>query len=361
MGSRSRRSAARRRTSPVIRASSIAEMLGALPVIFGFYPQESLVVVVLEGPRQRVAASLRLDLPPVEHHDGVACQIADALRHQGAAAVLVVACTGDAALADPLVDACVDRLVMDGVDVVEAVRSDGNRYWSYRCRNPVCCPAEGTPYDPGASSVLAQAVAEGIEVLPDRSALAARLAAVRGVTREIMAAETSAAETEQVAIAGRASVDERLRVLAQVGAGRVKSLLSRAVAAPGTSLSDAEVASLSVWCRNIIVRDVAWAQISRDNAAASFAVWAQVARRVVPPFEPAVLCLASFAAWLKGDGASAWCALERVEAVEPGYSMMQLVRELLERGISPVGWPQLDEAEVWAALPAPRPSEQRRR
>ena len=334
----------------MIRARSIGDLLGLLPVMFGFHPQHSLVAVKLQGPRQRLGFSMRLDLPPPEHSDTVACQVADLMRRYDARSVLLVAYAEDAALADPLVEACADRLALDGVDVVEALRCDGSRYWSYRCTDPGCCPAPGTRYDAAASEGLAQAVLAGVEVLPDRAAVAARLAPVTGAARTRMEQATSAVaadlEAEGQGLLGR----ERARRLAALGTKRVKTVLARATADPGAPLSDRDVAMLSVWCSLIVVRDVAWAQLSRDTADAAFAVWAQVARRVVPPFEPAVLSLAGFAAWLKGDGASAWCAVERVRAADPCYSMMLLLRETLARAIPPTDWPQLDEEEVWASL-----------
>ena len=352
MGSRSRR-IARRRARPVIRARSIGDLLGTLPVLFGFHPERSLVVVRVHGPQQRLGFGMRLDLPAPEHSEAVACQVADVMRRYDARTVLLVAYSDDADLADPVVEACADRLTLDGVEVLEALRCDGTCYWSYRCADPNCCSPSGTPYDATASQGLAEAAMAGVEVLPDRAAVAARLAPASGPVRDRMevAIEAAAADLRAMEVtAAQLGDKEQLRRLARDGADRVTPVLAHATADPTVALSDADVALLSVWCSLIAVRDVAWAQMGRNNAEAAFAVWAQVARRVVPPFEPAVLCLAGFAAWLKGDGASAWCAVERVEVADPGYSMMLLLRETLLRAIPPSDWPQLDEREVWSFL-----------
>lgn len=325
-------------------------MLGALPVLFGFHPQESLVLVSLEGPQRRMGFGVRLDLPPLEHCEAAACQVADVLRAQGAGAVLLVACTADAQCGEALVEACADRLALDGVTVVDAVRCDGRRYWSYGCTDARCCPPEGRSYDTSTSAALVRAVVEGVEVLPDRAALAARLAPATGVVRDRMQAVTARAVADLTAVGEAVPEQQRPRALALAGADRVKPILARAAADPAQPLTDEEVAQLSVWCSLIVVRDIAWAQMTREDAADAFVLWSQVARRVVPPFEPAVLSLAGFAAWLKGDGASAWCAVERAEEVEPGYSMMQLLRETLLCAISPASWPRLDESEVWSVL-----------
>jgi hypothetical protein len=308
------------------------------------------VVVLLDGPRQRMSFGMRLDLPPPEHCDAAACQVADVLRAHGATAVLIVACTARAADADAVVEACTDRLALDRVRVVEAVRCDGSRYWPYGCTDAGCCPPEGRSYDTSTSAALAQAVAEGVEVLPDRAAVAARIAPVSGPARQRMQATTARAASELAAVATGVCEEQRPRVLARSGADRIKPILARATRDPDHLLSDDEVAQLSVWCSLIVVRDVAWAQMTREDAEHAFALWSQVARRVVPPFEPAVLSLAGFAAWLKGDGASAWCAVERVEAADPDYSMMQLLRETLVRAVPPTCWSRLDEAEVWSVV-----------
>jgi len=337
----------------VIRARSIGDLLGTLPALFGFHPERSLVVVRVHGPRQRLGFGMRLDLPALEHIEAVACHVADVMQRYDARTVLLVAYSDNAELADPVVEACMDRLTLDGVEVLEALRCDGLRYWSYGCADATCCSAAGTPYDATASHGLAEAVMAGVEVLPDRDAVAARLAAASGPVRDRMEVATRAAVADlravETAVAPLAE-RERVRRLARDGAERVKPVIASATADPAVSLSDDDVGILSVWCSLIAVRDIAWAQMNRGNADAAFALWAQVARRVLPPFEPAVLSLAGFAAWLKGDGASAWCAVDRVEVADPGYSMMLLLRETLLRAISPSAWPQLDECEVWSSL-----------
>jgi len=353
MGSRSRRKVLRQvrnQGPPVIRASSIAEMLGTLPVLFGFHPEESLVVVALDGPRSRAGFRMRVDLLPTEDHDLLACQVADVLRSQHTDSVLLVAYSADPTLADPLIEACWDRLVLDGVTIVEAVRCDSSRYWSYKCHDSACCPPEGTPYDVASSAGMALAVAEGIEVLPDRAALAARLAPPQGQLRTRMQSAVAEAVAEMASIASRTGEAERSRALAEVGVARVKPTVLRALDEPGATLEDAEVAQILVWCSLSVVRDIAWAQMTPQNAPASFAVWSQVARRAVPPFEPAVLSLAGFAAWIKGDGAAAWCAVERAEDADPDYSMMHLLRETLTRVVPPSAWQPFDEALVWSVL-----------
>jgi hypothetical protein len=48
--------------------------------------------------------------------------------------------------------------------------------------------------------------------------------------------------------------------------------------------------------------------------------------------------LLAFAAWLAGDGALAWCALDRCEEAEPGYRMAALLTHALAAALPPSSW-----------------------
>ena len=46
----------------------------------------------------------------------------------------------------------------------------------------------------------------------------------------------------------------------------------------------------------------------------------------------------AFHAWLAGDGALAWCALERAAEGEPPCSLAEVVAEALEQALPPSLW-----------------------
>jgi hypothetical protein len=60
-----------------------------------------------------------------------------------------------------------------------------------------------------------------------------------------------------------------------------------------------------------------------------------VLRRVAEPFAAAPACLTAYAAYLSGDGALANVALDRAIAVDAGYSLAALLRDIMLSGIPP--------------------------
>lgn len=338
----------------VMTARRPEDLLAVVPYRLGFHPRHSLVVLALHGPRRRFGFTARVDLPPRVLAQEVARYLLEVLRHQGCDAVLLVAYAESAADAQPLVRALRDRLEGAGMPLVDALRSDGRRWYSLTCAGP-CCPAEGTPYDLTCHPFAARHVLRGRVALPDREALREQVAAVRGNRRAVMQDLFHDAE----------------RGLGRGGPGRgatggpdvpgapatgpaehrahlcwVRGFVESWTAAP-RAVTDDEVAALAVRVAGIPARDTAWSLMSRANAATHLRLWQQVLTRVVPPYEPAVACLTAFAAWLDGNGALAWCAVERALAADPEYSWADLIVQSLERALPPTAWepPPLEEVE----------------
>lgn len=334
----------------VIRVDDPAEIVSGLPALFGFTPRESLVVLSLSGERGRLGAGMRHDLVPTDDVVGLAEQLVRMLVRNGVSTVIVVGCSTDAALCALNVYALCGALERAGVDVSDALRCDGQRWWSYTCHQS-CCPAAGTAYDPRSGRMLAEAVVRGIAMVPDRADLARRFAPVGGSQAEAMAAATERALGE-IAVhlerTGEGRSSGVSRRLVEHGVIAVRGALDRALG--GAPVSDEDAATLATWCALVPVRDLAWAQVTRANAAAHLEVWSQVARKVLPPWEPAVLSLTGFCAWLSGEGALAWCAMDRVEQADPHYSMAELIRETLRNGLSPDSWIPVPEDLVWDAI-----------
>ncbi|MFT4188350.1 MAG: DUF4192 domain-containing protein [Aeromicrobium sp.] len=319
---------------PVYTAHDVGDLLAAAPVLFGFRPEESFVAVATHGPRRRLGFRLRADLPEPDHLDDLAELAARHLVRQGADGAVLLAFTADRTFGEAMALAAAAALPRE-VELVACAWADGERYWEPLPGHP----AVGVPYDASShAEPVVAAVAAGQEIVRDRAALAARFAPCEGPLRSRMVAATGRAvtavlaQTSAVARPGLAEdevVDAALSVLdplLAVGLGE------------GEQLNDDEAALLSVWLSAEAVRDELWSRITRESARAWLTMLADVATRVLPPFETPVLTLAGFSAWLAGDGAQAVIALERALRARPEDRVTRLLMELISHGISPDEW-----------------------
>lgn len=317
-------------TPSLFVAHDVPDLVNALPTLFGFHITESIVAVATTGPRRRFGFRLRQDIPEPEHVDIVAEQIVAHLRHQGAEGAIVIAVTRRQEIALDLLDAIHAEIDdADDIELIVRARADGSRYWT----DEPGAPHEGLPYETSDHHLaIVQAVAAGQQILPDRESLVERFAAVTGERRRWLDNATSLIIDEVVPMVARTPPTE----LAQVGMAVVEPILGRALA--HGRLLDGDALRIAAWVSSIGVRDAVWARIDRDNAAEMLRVLTLVSGIVVPPFEPAVLSLTSFAAWLTGDGAQALIAVERALRADPDYSMAHVLLQMLEGGVSPEHW-----------------------
>lgn len=326
----------------VLKAGKPDDLLAIVPYRLGFHPRDSLVALTLEGPRRRFGFTARLDLPPLAQVPDVARYLIEVVTHHGADEVILVAYADDDSVAGPLVNTLQQWLARTDIGLVDAYRCDGQRWFCYTCDQP-CCPDSGTPYDLSNHPLVAEHVLLGRVALPDRAALRAQVAPVSGRRRAVMEEAFTRAER---ALVGPVET---------LGLGRT-AFLRQTMAAVRESvngwlvdprpLTDDEAALLAVRVALVPARDVAWSMMTRPSAHRHLALWQQVLAQVVPPYEPAVACLAAFAAWLQGDGALAWCAVERALEADPAYSWADLIVQSLEQAVSPSVWQPFPTEEI---------------
>ncbi|MFG3299889.1 DUF4192 domain-containing protein [Micromonospora chersina] len=323
---------------PRLAVRSPGDLVAAVPYLLGFHPADSVVVVAVRG--RRVVFAARGDLPePGADPRPAARHLAEVVARQRTDAATVIG-YGPAGRVTAAVDAVGEALDRTGLLVRDALRVTDGRWWSYLCAESVCCPPEGTPYDPAASEVSAAAVFAGQVALPDRAALAAQVSPLGGPVRVAMRRATAQAHRRLAGLAGEAAgtgltSDPSVR---SAGVAAVRTAFRRH--RRGERLGDDEVAWLTVLLTHLPVRDHAWSRT--DGRDADISLWTDVLRRSEPELIAAPGSLLAFAAWRAGHGAVAAVALERVLATHPGYSMAVLLDDALRRGLSPAeldGWP----------------------
>lgn len=307
-------------------AHDIPDLLNALPTMFGFGIEESLVAIATVGPRRRFGFRLRLDLPPSGNIDISARAIVHHLRAQGADGAIVIAVADDQALARDLTLAVEAHL--GDIEPVVVARADDHRYWV----DVPGFPADGIAYERSDHHVaIVRAIAAGQEILPDRAAVEARFAPVSGERREQMQIACAAALAPVLEL-----MDGDPDDLARSALDRLAPVIRRIEAR--AALTDDDVAALCVWLACEKVRDAIWNRITPDTARAWAQGLAHTAGLVVEPYESSILALSSFASWACGDGVRAAIALERARRVESGNTIAEVMTQVLQLGLSPQRW-----------------------
>lgn len=109
------------------------------------------------------------------------------------------------------------------------------------------------------------------------------------------------------------------------------------------TLTQREIARLVGALQVIEVRDVAWAEITRENAARHVELWTDVARRAPLEGSAPVSALLAFAAWMSGNGGLSQIAVARAFEDVPDYSMAKLIGVTLATAMPPSTWTPFSE------------------
>jgi hypothetical protein len=317
--------------------ASPASVLAIVPGLLGFHPSQSLVVLGISGPRHRVSLTFRYDLPdPPDEQTGadIAAHAREVLAREAIPAAIVIgygAAGPVAAAARPVAAALLDA----GVEVLELLRAEGGRCFMMNCPDPGCCPPDGIPFDPCSHPAAAVLAGAGIDVLPDRAALARTLQPPPGTARATRQATGRAVRRlGRLAATARSGGRDPAAALADAGRAAVRDAIRRYRA--GVPVPDrARLAFLAVVLADLRVRDDAWAQMDPRQAGPHTALWTDIVTGAAPEFVPAPASLLAFTAWQAGEGALANLAAERALAADPAYSMALLISGAVQAGLPP--------------------------
>jgi hypothetical protein len=314
-----------------LRLRNPGDLLAALPYLVD-RPLDDAVVALVLG-QASVRGVLHSGLDHLDHvltpeRSGRAAVDA-ALAAEGTA--ILVAGFGQPERIDPHLRALLREAGARGLPVLEALRVTGDRYWSCLCRDPACCPAEGTHYDPNSSPVPAEAVLRGLVPVDGSTSARVRflLDPVRGAVRVAVAEAAEAAEEE----AAREDTEEALvaRWLPEV-LGAVREEARQRVTEPGA------LARLGVHLTELRVRDAVWTRITPETAGLHVRLWSRVVRHAPERLLPAPAALLAVAAWQHDDQGLARAALDVSLSADPGYAMAVLMTRALQWGLPAERW-----------------------
>src|SRR5437899_160464 len=125
------------RPGSVVRLSSPADVLAAVPHLLGFHPARSLVVIGAGGPRKRIDLGFRYDLPDPPQAQAsrqIAAHAVAVLTHRRVTTVIAVG-YGPGRLVTPMMDVFAEAVRRGGLTIRELLRAEDGRYWSYLCRD----------------------------------------------------------------------------------------------------------------------------------------------------------------------------------------------------------------------------------
>ncbi len=332
--------------SPALPAISVRDerdLLAFVPYTLGFQPEESLVVVTVTAGGQPFLA--RVDLPYDRGtRRATADELARAALVNGARTVSVVLYTDDDLVAGAVVRVLHDRLGRVGLELAWALRADGSRWY------PMVGPrraatADGVPYDLTDHALASQAVLEGRLIHRTRRELADSLV-VADPDRAEEVGEAAAALVPLSLPSGPSTGTARALLESEAG------WLTRTVAARLSAEARLRAAMDAVTQARILralaqrdCRDLLLAGLSRAEAARHVELWRELVRSTPAHLVAPVAAVLALTSWLNGDGALAWCAVERSLEADPDQSLARVVGDLLTSATPPSSW-HLDPATL---------------
>lgn len=285
-----------------------------VPLALGFVPHRSVVVVSVGATGGGMHA--RVDLPhDPDDVDDVVESLLRAARRNDVRDTVVVVYDDDTTVADEAAWAVREEFTAAGIGVREVLRVHDDHWYAVLPGAPLAAYG-GVPFARAEHPFTAQAVFEGRVTHASREAL-----------RDTVAPDEAAVARSRSHLADATSLP----------VGALSALVRRHVRA-GTTFSPTELAAVAETVRTGERRDEAWAWLGRADARSAVALWSDAVRRLPDSHVAGPAAVLAFAAWLSGDGALSWCAVDRCRDSEPDHSLAGLVAQLLESATPPDTW-----------------------
>ncbi|MFE9745766.1 DUF4192 domain-containing protein [Saccharothrix saharensis] len=334
---------------PPTRLRDPGDLIAAVPHLLGFHPSDSVVLLVVHD--HDVAMTLRIDLPPPGVRHRLAAQLVEPLagsRGDDAVVVVVGGGSGDPPEHlphDALVDELDEALRVAGVPLLLAVwtraTAKGERWFDYHDIG-----TRGTVPDPSSTAFAAASAADGYVTYPSREALG-----------DLLTPDPPEALSRRAALLNRLATTHPLAdddTVPQRDLDLVRAEVLRAETRK-RPLTDEEVADLAHALSNPLTRDAGLVHCVGEHARSAEALWLELTRACPSPERAEPATLLAFSAYIRGNGALTYMALDRAEESHPGHRLAGLLRTALTTGLSPTQIRHLAEqaaATDWTTPPA---------
>lgn len=306
-------------TAHTITAKNPTDLIASVPVLLGFTPTESVVMLTF-GPHRSFHARIDLPRSVADREVVIEALLEPVLRYEVETVAFVLYSTATVGVRS-LARALCEAFEAQDVSVLDALHATGTEWFPML---PGITPADvGVPYDDRTSPIALKALVEGHVTYESRSALAATLRA------DVASVSAVASHLRPTGVRdGRQALEDAVWALSLV----------RTHAQDNTQPDDADVARLLVALVNLKVRDAVWCALTLETARDLVQFWSGIVRRSPLSVLAAPATLLAFAAWLSGHGALAWCALDRSRESDKDYSLAHLLAHMLNRAIPPSAW-----------------------
>jgi hypothetical protein len=341
------------RLNDPLKIADPAEAVAAVPHLLGFHPEHSLVLLTTHSTEGGNSAGLvvRADLPPPQQCYELAEYLLNgpmSWRNADGVVIVVVGFrTSDHPPATP--DSGVDpsdvssagdtgepphrnlvgvlREVLGGAGITvqhalwtPTIRAQGE----WQCYDDEHCGGEIA--DTSSSTLAATMTASGVITFDNREAVEALVApeSDESIARRAARMDAVYEEAEQ----DRATKDSVTRDVALVF-GAIRRT------ARGSALTEDDLVRVLIALSDTRVRDIAMSAALGELSSAAEELWLTLVRKAPAPELAEVASLLAFSAYLRGDGALASIALERIEATRPEHKLGCLLRQALSVGIPP--------------------------
>lgn len=298
----------------VLRANTPGDLVATVPVIMGFHPDNSVVMLCFPTDPSKRPFHARIDLPSSDQEwtQMTESLLGPTLQHS-IDRVAFVAFTPNEVDLDPTV-----RVFRQcGINVIDAITTDGNN-WS------------------SATGVSGQ-------VDPDAYKKEREGRTIHG-SREDLRKMLEPAPSERTAFA----ITEPARATWTL-AQRAHHMIARLISSQSSPTND-EVAFLIGAAAVPGLRSAMLAAVTRENVEDAIPVFVELTRRTIRRRRGDAACMLSFVAWLSGHGALAWVAHDVAEGHGTRLGLLTLVGVALESAIDPATWPSLTLDQVLATI-----------
>jgi hypothetical protein len=318
--------------SPTVSVTDAAGLIAAVPLLLGFRPTESLVVLSVRN--RRLGPVMRVDLPPPTDVVPIGSYLVEqSCRHGDAVAVLAFSGSPDARSA---VATVLDLMLVAGLSVIDALVVDGDTASFLPDPRGRLTPPIGVPNadDPFVTELAAAAAIAGRAVLPSRSALAESIRPPRASNLRRARQQMKAARLQLGDAADRQTLIDRSvgvidRALDQIAGQR--------------SVGPATAATLCLVVQDVIVRDLFIAQVVTDRQSGWLPLLISAVTQVPADESEDLTVVLASAAYRCGDGALAQVAVDRCLQTRPDHRMAWLLRELMTAGLPPTALDSLGD------------------